>query len=668
MKKVKTSFTEKEINQDLLTIESTKKIINIMENTVFEVNVNNKKKKALLLKVPFGKNTFTKILIIFYEGKTEEINNIKIEKKSLSINAKIKIDNKRKIYYIQNLVFIEIKPNDKIKENAFLSVEEKNENEIIIKTKHMNSLFYSDIAYFLLDNKYSPLNIPNFIPFKESILNIIVTPESHKVVSINFYPSLYSWFLFKKEFIIENTNKLIFQENKIKMNIFSKIIYSIFKPNRNEDLYDKMSKITSDSDNSETQLDSGPSKESEKTELNAFFEFKREDSIISHLDSKEENKEEKQKINKSLCNIVYTKNNNTYSIGSGFFIKLRIKEEEKYFLMTCEHMIDSQMIYQNDTIKIIYNQKKTNNIELNRNKRIIQDFKFLNIDATIIEIIEKHIINEIYFLSPYMADINEIKDKEISIANNLNQKLYTNSGSLLSINPLLFSFNHSLKTNDGSSGSPIFLKDTEYVIGLHTGKNKENNLNLGNFIHPIVSIICNGNPLYEIRKNGNLEYEGEMKDNMRDGYGKSILEKGNYYIGEWKNGIKQGKGTIYSKNNSIIYQGDFENDKYNGNGKFIEENGSYYIGQWKNGKKHGVGRSYNQNNNLIYEGNFEDGKFSGFGKYKENNDKYYIGEWNNNQKVEGIEINEKDKEQIYTNNNNNTSKYLYQDDKYFLES
>ena len=63
-------------------------------------------------------------LIVFYEKRKEEINNIRIEKKSLSINVKINIDNYRKIFYLQNLSFIEIKYNDKIKENAFLSVDE----------------------------------------------------------------------------------------------------------------------------------------------------------------------------------------------------------------------------------------------------------------------------------------------------------------------------------------------------------------------------------------------------------------------------------------------------------------------------------------------------------------------------------------------------------------
>jgi len=267
-----------------------------------------------------------------------------------------------------------------------------------------------------------------------------------------------------------------------------------------------------------------------------------------------------------------------------------------------------------------------------------------------------------------MIDLNECRDKEISMANYINQKLYKNDGLLLSYNLSSFKFYNNLNANNGSSGSPIILKDTEYVIGLHTGKNKVKNFNIANFIFPIVSILSNGNPFYEIRKNGNLEYEGEMKNNQRDGYGKLNLENSMYYIGQWKNGFKHGKGTLYYKKNSILYQGDFEDDKYNGKGKIIDNDGSYYIGQFKDGLKKGLGKFYNKNNILIYDGNFENGMFNGLGKYIEDNEKFYIGQWSNNKKDVGIEVNKKDKTQTFINNNNNSQKYLYLDgDNYYLE-
>ena len=54
-------------------------------------------------------------------------------------------------------------------------------------------------------------------------------------------------------------------------------------------------------------------------------------------------------------------------------------------------------------------------------------------------------------------------------------------------------------------------------------------------------------------------------------------------------GLKHGKGIEYYKNNNIKYDGDFVNDKYEGNGNYYYENGEYYIGQWFNGLKNGKG-------------------------------------------------------------------------------
>ena len=68
------------------------------------------------------------------------------------------------------------------------------------------------------------------------------------------------------------------------------------------------------------------------------------------------------------------------------------------------------------------------------------------------------------------------------------------------------------------------------------------------------------------------------------------------------------KGIIYYKNGNIKYEGDFINDKYEGNGKYIYENGEYYIGEFKNGLKHGKGIEYYKNGNIKYDGYFINGK------------------------------------------------------------
>ena len=83
--------------------------------------------------------------------------------------------------------------------------------------------------------------------------------------------------------------------------------------------------------------------------------------------------------------------------------------------------------------------------------------------------------------------------------------------------------------------------------------------------------------------------------------GKYIWEDGKYYIGQEKNGLRNGKGIEYYKNGNIKYEGDFVNDKFEGNGKYIWEDGEYYIGQEKNGLRNGKGIEYYKNGNIKYE-------------------------------------------------------------------
>ena len=49
------------------------------------------------------------------------------------------------------------------------------------------------------------------------------------------------------------------------------------------------------------------------------------------------------------------------------------------------------------------------------------------------------------------------------------------------------------------------------------------------------------------------------------------------YIGEYKDGLRHGKGTLYYLNGDIKYEGDFVNDKFEGNGKGYWEDGEYLI-------------------------------------------------------------------------------------------
>ena len=94
----------------------------------------------------------------------------------------------------------------------------------------------------------------------------------------------------------------------------------------------------------------------------------------------------------------------------------------------------------------------------------------------------------------------------------------------------------------------------------------------------------------------------------REVNGTRYYENGDYYIGEFKNDHRNGKGVEYYKNGNKKYEGDFFNSKYEGYGKYIYENGDYYIGEFKNGFFHGNGKEYSKDGNIKFEGEFIEGK------------------------------------------------------------
>ena len=270
---------------------------------------------------------------------------------------------------------------------------------------------------------------------------------------------------------------------------------------------------------------------------------------------------------RSICKIAISS-----KISSGFFIKFFKGEEEFFSLMTNEHSITKELIEQRKTITIYYDSESiVKEIQLNPNERFIKEFNTdINIDATVIEIIPKDNIEKNYFLLPlldYMDIFNELINKEITIIQYpLGGILCYSNGIIKEINN--YELTHSAGTKKGSSGSPIFLKDSNKVIGIHKSGKKDNSENYGDFIGPIFNYF---------------KYKLKFK---------IIFDNDDYYIGELINNLKQGKGIIYYKNGNIKYEGDFNDDKYEGNGKYINEKGDYYIGEWKNNKFNGKGKEY----------------------------------------------------------------------------
>ena len=79
---------------------------------------------------------------------------------------------------------------------------------------------------------------------------------------------------------------------------------------------------------------------------------------------------------------------------------------------------------------------------------------------------------------------------------------------------------------------------------------------------------------------------------------------------EIKNGEITGNGKEYYGNKRLKYLGTYKNGKPDGKGTLFYEYFGHikYIGEFKNGKKNGQGKEYDKYGNLIYQGEFYEDK------------------------------------------------------------
>ena len=227
-------------------------------------------------------------------------------------------------------------------------------------------------------------------------------------------------------------------------------------------------------------------------------------------------------------------------------------------------VIKNDIIQKNNIIiNISYNNEfKYNKIKLGNKKRYIKNFIDIDLDITVVEILDEDNISKEYFLYPQSESLinNRLINSMIYIPQYAaGNKLVNARGIIKEINK--YEFIHLVNTEKGSSGSPIFLENSSLVIGIHKQGNKEKTENYGDFIYPAINIIKND---IKIKRNN-----GKYID------GKYIWEDNKYYIGEFKNNMPNGKGIKYYSNGNILYEGDFINGKFEGNGKYIFEDGEY---------------------------------------------------------------------------------------------
>ena len=121
-------------------------------------------------------------------------------------------------------------------------------------------------------------------------------------------------------------------------------------------------------------------------------------------------------------------------------------------------------------------------------------------------------------------------------------------------------------------------------------------------------------------------YEGKFSNNQRNGFGVYANVKKNYkYIGNYKNGFRNGQGTLTDSDGTEL-AGVWKDNKFNGQGTHIWPDGVKYVGEFKDSKPHGQG-TYIWPDGVKYVGEFKDGKEHGQGTYTYPDGQKFVGEF-----------------------------------------
>lgn len=115
---------------------------------------------------------------------------------------------------------------------------------------------------------------------------------------------------------------------------------------------------------------------------------------------------------------------------------------------------------------------------------------------------------------------------------------------------------------------------------------------------------------------------------LAHGFGKLTLRDGRVYEGDWRHGLRHGRGRMTFEDSE--YDGDWMEDQPSGEGKQtftvggycsgqwvhgemhgrgikVEPDGSKFVGEFQNNQWHGAGKEYDQHGALIREGEWRDG-------------------------------------------------------------
>ena len=313
-------------------------------------------------------------------------------------------------------------------------------------------------------------------------------------------------------------------------------------------------------------------------------------------------------INLDEDKITFNKNINMNLFNMGkrenLIMKKLKKECKSLFDMDNSEDMDDNWMLDKDEINFNFNQKRNKSI---KKKEKIKIYLENNENISSFEGSDDYIRGIfIKYITSFLSDI--------SLAQHIiNENEFDNETKLLKLKDVLGDYN------------------CDFILKWIT--NTKNFL-FWNFDHskdlwklsPHLELCKNVTKYYE---NGDI-YKGELSFGLPNKNGKLefINENVEYiYVGEFANGVKQGKGNLSSKDNKYNYEGDWLNDKFEGFGTLFNQE-EKYNGKFKEGKYHGKGNLYKKNGEQ-YIGEFNNGIFVK-GKIKFNNGDSYEGNIINN--------------------------------------
>ncbi|MDR0830715.1 MAG: hypothetical protein LBN95_11485 [Prevotellaceae bacterium] len=148
-----------------------------------------------------------------------------------------------------------------------------------------------------------------------------------------------------------------------------------------------------------------------------------------------------------------------------------------------------------------------------------------------------------------------------------------------------------------------------------------------------------------VKYDGGDNYWGKFSDSKRDGYGIYFVGADDshinncpdcmFFVGTYRDGQRNGKGTCYDKNGKLLYFGEFRDgvpvdtypNYFSGSTykfEYIEYESSKYLGETKDGEQHGYGIYLFPNSGAAYYSGFLNGEIDGTGLYVRDEDAEFV--------------------------------------------